>query len=332
MLAVLLAHQLTFAKPSQPAKKVLLLYSYQAVLSTTVEWDAAIRRALEDSPAEPKEFYTEFLDLAQFPDEASLQNLLNLLKSKYANRKIDLLIPVGDLAFYFLQAHGNALFPAVPLVFCAVAKKQLEALKTRLNGTGVISSVDVAGTLEAALKLQPQARKLIVIGGIAKTDRLFQQIAREELRPYAGRLEIDFFVDLSMDQILSKVAHLPADTIILYLSIFRDSQGTDFVPRDALDKISQAANAPVYGLWEALLSHGMVGGHLMSFQAQGRVAGEMRRRILNGEKPENIPIVYEGTNVYEFDWRQLKRWGLRERDLPPGSIVRYKEFTFWEEH
>ena len=104
--AVLLACHLAFAAPSQPAKKVLLLYSYQAVLPTAVEWDGAIRMALEDSPTEPKEFYTEFLDLAQFPDEAYLQNLLNLLKSKYVNRKIDLLIPVGDLAFSFLQAHA----------------------------------------------------------------------------------------------------------------------------------------------------------------------------------------------------------------------------------
>ena len=58
----------------------------------------------------------------------------------------------------------------------------------------------------------------------------------------------------------------------------------------------------------------------------------MGRRVLNGEKPENIPIVYDGTNFYEFDWRQLKRWGLKESDLPPGSMVRFKEPSLWEDH
>jgi hypothetical protein len=70
----------------------------------------------------------------------------------------------------------------------------------------------------------------------------------------------------------------------------------------------------------------------MSFTEQGRVAGEMGRRVLNGEKAENIPIVWQGADVYEFDWRQLKRWGLKESDLPPGSLVRFKEPSLWESH
>jgi two-component system sensor kinase FixL len=96
--------------------------------------------------------------------------------------------------------------------------------------------------------------------------------------------------------------------------------------------VAQAASAPVYGLWETLLGHGIVGGHLMSFKEEGRLAGELGRRVLNGEKPENIPIVYGGANVYEFDWRQLKRWGLKENDLPPGSLVRFREHSLWDDH
>jgi PAS domain S-box-containing protein len=33
-----------------------------------------------------------------------------------------------------------------------------------------------------------------------------------------------------------------------------------------------------------------------------------------------------------FDWRQLKRWGIGEEHLPPGSIVRFKEPTLWEQY
>jgi hypothetical protein len=114
--------------------------------------------------------------------------------------------------------------------------------------------------------------------------------------------------------------------------MYRDSTGHVFVPRDALLDVARAANAPVYGLWENMLGQGMVGGHLMSFKAQGRMAGELGRRVLNGEKPGEIPIVYEGTNIYKFDWRQIKRWGLKESDLPPGSLIRFKEHSLWEDH
>ena len=78
-LALLLANHLAAAAPSKPAKNILLLYSYQSVLPANLEWDGAIRSALKGTAAEPLEFYTEFLDLAQFPEESYLQNLIKLL-------------------------------------------------------------------------------------------------------------------------------------------------------------------------------------------------------------------------------------------------------------
>jgi PAS domain S-box-containing protein len=332
LLAMLLPHQFASATPLQPAKKVLLLYSYQAVLPGNVEWDTGIREGLEGPEAEPIEFYTEFLDLAHHPEESYLRSLLNLLKTKYSGRKMDLLIPVGDQALTFLQAHGNSLFPGSPIVFCAVAKEQVEALKAPPNSSGVVAWVDVQGTLVAALKLQPKTRRVVVVGGTSKTDRAFQHIAQEALRPYEGQLEVTYLTDLSLAEVLQRVSSLAPQTMVIYLSMLRDRTGQGFVPQEVLGRVTQAANVPVYALWENLLGHGIVGGHLMSFKAQGRVAGELGRRVLNGERPENIPIVYEGSDVYEFDWRQLQRWGLRESDLPPGSLVRFKEHSLWEDH
>ena len=122
--AVLLAHHLAPGALSTSAKKVLLLYSYQSVLPANLEWDGGIRSALKGTAAEPIEFYTEYLDLAQFPQGSYLQNLTNLLHVKYAGRKIDLLIPVADLAFAFLHAHSNSLFPGAPIVFSALIKNK----------------------------------------------------------------------------------------------------------------------------------------------------------------------------------------------------------------
>lgn len=330
--ALLFADHLAAAIPSKPAKKVLLLYSYQSMLPGNLEWDAGIRSALKGTTSEPLEFYTEFLDLARFPENSYLQNLINFLQNKYAGRKIDLLIPVRDPAFQFLLAHGDAIFPGVPIVFCAAAMPRAQSPKRLENTTGVTFWIDVKGTLAAALKLHPQTRQVAVVGGTAKPDRVFQQVAQEALRQYEGRIEVISLTDLPLTEILQRVAKLPPHTIILYLCMFRDSAGNDFLPQNALALVAQAANAPIYGLWETLLGHGIVGGHLMSFEAQGIMAGKLGRRVLNGEKPENIPIVNEGANFYMFDWRQLQRWGIREKDLPPGSEVRFKEPSLWEVH
>jgi PAS domain S-box-containing protein len=93
--------------------------------------------------------------------------------------------------------------------------------------------------------------------------------------------------------------------------------------------VAGAANAPVFGLFDVYLNHGEVGGYLSSLSDQGKVAGGMALRILRGEKPQDIPKV-KGANAYMFDWRALKRWGLNERQLPPGSIVINRQPTVWE--
>jgi PAS domain S-box-containing protein len=38
----------------------------------------------------------------------------------------------------------------------------------------------------------------------------------------------------------------------------------------------------------------------------------------------------QSANVYTFDWRALKRWGLKEKNLPPGSVVLNREPSIWE--
>ena len=34
----------------------------------------------------------------------------------------------------------------------------------------------------------------------------------------------------------------------------------------------------------------------------------------------------------EFDWRELRRWGVAEANLPPNSTVRFREPTLWEQY
>jgi PAS domain S-box-containing protein len=54
-------------------------------------------------------------------------------------------------------------------------------------------------------------------------------------------------------------------------------------------------------------------------------------RILAGESPENIPPQTLPSTTM-FDWRELRRWGISEQKLPPGSIVWFKEPTVWEQY
>ncbi len=146
---------------------------YQAILPGNLEWDEAICTAFTAREGPPVEFYPEALDLLRFPDESYVQGRLNILRLRYGSRSTALSIPIGDLVRSFLQALGKGLFPGSPIVFRAVAKQQVEAPPLPPHITGMVAWVDVQGTLEAALKLQPGARHVAWWGAQAKPAGLF---------------------------------------------------------------------------------------------------------------------------------------------------------------
>ena len=88
-----------------------------------------------------------------------------------------------------------------------------------------------------------------------------------------------------MDDLLARVADLPDRSLIFYLHIFQDGTGKSFVPAEALELLAARANAPIYGRVDTHVGRGIVGGHVFSFEAEGRSAARLGLRILAGEKP-----------------------------------------------
>jgi len=135
-----------------------------------------------------------------------------------------------------------------------------------------------------------------------------------------------------MEETLVRVASLPPDTFVYYASIFQDGAGRPFVPREALQLVSRAANAPVFGLYETFMGYGIVGGRLASFERPGRTSAGLALRILSGESPGAIPFTGEGGYVDLYDGRELARWKIPETAVPPGSAILYREPSLWVTH
>ena len=115
-----------------------------------------------------------------------------------------------------------------------------------------------------------------------------------------------------------------------HTSLMQDASGARFIDAtQSVPLIASASKAPVFVVDDVDLGRGTAGGDLLSWASDGRAVGEMAVKVLNGAKPQDIPIV-KSANVYMFDWRALKRWGLDENQLPPGSIVLNRQATAWE--
>jgi signal transduction histidine kinase len=276
--------------------------------------------------------YTESLESILFPDPGAQNDLKALYTYKYRSRKPDVIIALGPAPIKLLVASRKEFFPGTPIVFCGSTKEQANDPELDSSFTGAWMTAEPEKTVQAALRLRPETRHLALVGGDSAYDKSVEDIARKSLRGFEDKLDLIDLIDLDMPSLLSRVKRLPENTIILFTSLTQDATGTHFVnPTQSLPMVADAANVPTFGLSDTFLGHGVVGGRVVSFAAQGQIVAADTIKILQGAKPQEIPIV-QSTNVYMFDWRALKRWGLSERNLPSGSIVLYREPTLWQRH
>src|SRR5262249_52128499 len=185
-------------------------------------------------------------------------------------------------------------------------------------------------TLNAALHLLPGTKHVVVVGGRGKFDIAWEAVAELSFHNYESKLEFTYLTNLTMPTLLERLQHLPTNTIVYHTAITEDAAGNRFIDAtQSVPLVARSANAPVFVMDDVDLNGGTVGGYLVNWADDGRVAAEMAVRVLNGERTRDIPVV-TSRSAYMFDWRALKRWGLKQSELPPGSIVLHREPSFWD--
>lgn len=330
VLAALILSLSLAAAPAKEVRRILILNeagnSYPAIILI----DQAIQSALHNSPYQ-LEFYSEYMDTFLFPDPATQQEFRDFYLRKYRNRRPDVIVTVGPSPLRFMRDVHQSAFPGVPIVFCLPNLTSPGAPALESDFTGVENDMTPAETVQTALRFQPDTKRVVVVSGVSEYDKQEQAEIGRQLSAFSDRVEITYLTGMAMPDMLERLRHLPVRTVVLVATVGQDAAGTRFKSSEAGPLIAAASNAPIFSVFDVYLNHGEVGGYVSSIGDQGKVAGGMALRILNGEKPQDIPTV-KGVSTYMFDSRALKRWGIKESLLPPGSIILNREPTVWESY
>ena len=156
-------------------------------------------------------------------------------------------------------------------------------------------------TLIAALHMLPGTKHVVVVGCVGKLEERFETTAKEAFHNYGVKLEFTYFANLTMSDLLERLKHLPSHTIVYYTAITQDAAGARFIDTaQSVPLVAWAALAPAFVMDDLDLRGATVGGDLVNWADDGRVAAEMAARVLNGEEPENMLIVTSNHN-YAFD-------------------------------
>ena len=330
VVAGLLFLQSLPAQRTTMVRRILIFNDFSSISSPGIATlDRAIATGLASSPYHI-ELYNENLEATLFPDEASQHQFREWYIRKYADRKPEVIITVGPASLRFMIESHESSFPNVPVIFCGSTEEMTDQLKPNSHFTGVWGVAQPQKTLIAALHLQPETKHVIVVGGTGAFDRSLEALAKESLRKFESQFEFTYLTDLDMPALLERLRRLPSKSIVYHTSMMEDAAGTHFIDAtQAVPMIADAANAPVFVMDDVDVGEGAVGGYVMSWAADGQVAAGMALRILDGVKPQEMPVV-RNDNVYLFDWRALRRWGFKESDLPSGSTLLFKEISLWE--
>ena len=319
----------SFADPSPPP--VLVLDQSIPHTAWINKLYVALQSTFKSGSDTPITVYSERLEYSHFKGLDYNTLLRNFIKEKYRERNIGIIVAIGIEAAQFAVSLREDLGRDLPIVHANIDDRVAASLKSVPNMTGVTVRSTVRDAISVAKAVVPRLKRIAIVG-----DPLDQQTYRrhynEELLLYGIDLERIDLTGLPMTELQARVAALSNDAAILFTTLSVDGAGRRYDPNDALALVAKAANRPIIIDQETRLGHGGIGGFLLHAEPIGDTAAGLALRILNGENAADIPVTSGAFTKPIFDWRELKRWNVSESRLPPGSEIRFRQATAWEQY
>jgi len=320
-----------WAQQSVKPKRVLVLYWDEKDHPANEAFERRFQGAMQSAASGPIEFYSEFLESSRFPGEDQAKLLHNYIRQKYAGRTIDVVVPTATAPLEFLFKYRSDFLPHTPIVFAATSYPRAAQLKSGAGATGVVFVNSYRKTLDLAMTLHPGTEQVFIISGTPAHDKVYETMARSQLKGYENRAVINYLTDLPLPELVGKIKTLPQRSVVLYVwQQARNEQGKLLESQDVLKLIAPLARVPLYGMSFANVGLGIVGGYVWTMEANTTRLAEMALKVASGTRASNIPVE-NAPDTPMFDWRQLQRWGISEDRLPEDSVIHLRDVSLWQQ-
>lgn len=315
---------------ARPAPRILLLHPSDLLLPGTIEQDAITRKALSDALPPPLEFYSVGFDDLRSLGASVEDDLVALLLKKFGERPPDLVVLHGPMHELFKRNRAR-LWPGAPIMFVGVAGHRLDDPALPEDVPIISANFDLPGTVELALRLQPAARRLLLITGSASYDRMWQALALPQLQKFRNRLAIESTSGQSLVELEARLASVGPETIVFYLSMFRDNSQRIYFQRDVIAVLAARSRVPIFITHQIGVNEGWgpLGGSVVNWNGQHDAIGDIARRLIAGESSADILSPAPVPAVCRIDWRRLRHWQIPANRVPKNCEILFREQSFW---
>jgi len=310
-------------------RRVLVLHDSHSALPANMAMTAGMTAVFEGALPDGYDVYAEYRDGERFAGSEQDRRFAEEILLKYGDLPLDAIVALGPGSLAFAAGNASSFAPDVPVIFGAVMQEQVGRIDLPSSFSGVTADFDLAGTLQLARMLQPDATRVVVFSGSAPFDRQWDATAREAFADIRG-IQVDHVSGLSIDGFERFAADVAEDAILIILTIFEDAAGERFLPRDSVARIAARASAPVYGVYSPYVGHGVLGGVFSTFETIGDAAARLALQVL--ETPGGAVPTKAAPVSAVVDWRQIRRFGLDASALPPDAVTLFRDVGTWERY
>jgi formate hydrogenlyase transcriptional activator len=273
----------------------------------------------------------EHVALSPLPTKREQDKFVEYLRAKYHGQGFDLVVAWGSEPLRFLVENRNTLWPRAKAIGCVLGSPDT-TLVIPPDVTFMNVALDFSGTVGAIHSLHPSIRHIALVGGYAAEDLRDLELAREACRTGIPGVTIIDPSGQIPQEIMRGLAILPDQTAVILSAFTADARGRPVVGADWVPLAVKFSRSPMYSVFSNLLGHGIVGGSLTSFEELGAEVARKALGVLHGESLSGVQTGRSPFRNFVFDWRELNRWGVSESQLPPGSDVRFRTPSFWNEY
>lgn len=318
------------AMATETKPMVLLLYSFTREIAPYNTIVAAFRSELTQASSEPLSIYDASLEGEQ--TTGLNDQFLELLRRRFAASPPDVVVTIGPPAAAFYLRNRDKMLPGTPAVIAALDVKLVPKSALRAGDRVVAVHSPSSMLVDNILRLLPETQRIAVVLGDSPLERLWLPKIQTEFAQFANQLNFEWLNKLSFEQMRKRIGNLPPHSAVLYGQLINDAIGVPYEQEDGLASLIEVSTAPIFSFYESEFGYGVVGGPYISERRVGALMAAAVLRTLNGQNTAApaIELIEYGTPVY--DWRALKRWGIDSARLPPGSEIRFRPPSLWDEH
>jgi signal transduction histidine kinase/ABC-type uncharacterized transport system substrate-binding protein len=328
-LLALLACELALAAES---KRVMVLHSFGRDFKPWNEYARTIRTELERQSPWPLDITDHSLLTARSSDEDPEAPFVEYLRALHSKKPPDLIVSIGAPAAAFVQRHRADLFANTPMVFTAVDERRVQSSLLTPSDAVVAVRIDYLEAVKNILQVLPDTKNIVVVVGTSPIEKFWKEEIGSSVASLSDRVTFAWTDGLSFDEILKQAAALPPHTAIFWELMIVDAAGVVHEGNAALARLHAATNAPIFSYDESFFGSEIVGGPMLSVQEGSGQTAAVAVRVLGGEKAGDIKLPPVRFAAPKFDWRQMQRWGISEKNLPPGSEIYFREPSLWDQY